>query len=268
MAKRTTRRLGYGEYASIDPELSQSVLFARRSVLEATRRRLPQFLQELSDGIFPAFCRFLDSTKKLKAFPPSWGTVESFISRTDSEQLDIALRKWARRFNAEEDWVLGDAWLALRAWYLTPNLRESLVLGQNPGHITGLRLQIEQRVSFHGERFQFEWEGWRMQYQTWTNYSEALRMAFDEAAQEYERQCRASASAHGLVSVPRTHSEENFDWFVLYQFGGLSSVEIAKKIADEEHPKSPDPSTILKGVKAAQKLIGWKHLRSEVNPSD
>jgi hypothetical protein len=88
-----------------------------------------------------------------------------------------------------------------------------------------------------------------------------MQKAFEKAVGEFESKTRAAALAHGLVRAPRTHSADNFDWFVLYQFGGLSSSQIADRIA--RPGKQPDASTILKGVRTVQKLTGWKHLRTD-----
>jgi hypothetical protein len=47
---------------------------------------------------------------------------------------------------------------------------------------------------------------------------------------------------------------------VRYQFAGESSVEIANTNSPTARP--PDESTVLKGIKAAAKRIGWKQLRA------
>ena len=72
---------------------------------------------------------------------------------------------------------------------------------------------------------------------------------------------RAAASPvpRGLVRAPHKYSPSNLDWFVLYQFAGLSSPQIVKRIARQD--PNIDESTVLKGVKAAAKLAGWDCLR-------
>jgi hypothetical protein len=65
-----------------------------------------------------------------------------------------------------------------------------------------------------------------------------------------------------LVRVPHKSSPANLEWFALYQFVGLSSKGIADRPNFASDPDAaPDESTILKGVKAAARRIGWDSLR-------
>jgi hypothetical protein len=68
------------------------------------------------------------------------------------------------------------------------------------------------------------------------------------------------AESMGLVRARRKYSPDNLEWFVLYQFAGISSKTIADRYVAVEG-KDLDESTVLKGIKAAAKLIGWNHLR-------
>jgi len=253
MAKRTTPQLGMGDYVTQDPEDSQSVFFARIALIEATRRHLPQFLQRLSREVFPEFCRLVEGNGSLRGIPITWQMAQSLSSGIEHERFNQVLIGWARAFNAEEEWILQQAWRALQVWLAFPEFRESLEWGQ--GHAW--------REVFRSERFQFEWESWQVQLRPWTKYRAGLQRAFEKAVKEFEITTRAAALAHGLISAPRTHSADNFDWFILYQFRGLSSSKIAARIAASgKSGAPPDPSTILKGVRAAQKLVGWKCLRA------
>jgi hypothetical protein len=63
----------------------------------------------------------------------------------------------------------------------------------------------------------------------------------------------------GLVRARRKYSPDNLEWFVVYQFAGMSSKIIADRVVAEGN--DVDESTVLKGIKAAAKLIGWNHLR-------
>jgi hypothetical protein len=56
------------------------------------------------------------------------------------------------------------------------------------------------------------------------------------------------------------YSLDNFEWFVLYQFAGLSSTVIADKWARTH--AAVDESTVLKGIKAAATLVGWDRIRN------
>ena len=251
MAKRTTRQLSLGDYVFRDPDDSQSVFFARIAVIEATRLPLKHFLRRLADEVFVEFGHLVEQDKKLRKLTFTWQMYQSLAPRTEYEQFNDVLRAWARRFNAEEEWVLEQAWSALQRWLAFPDSKKSLEWGQ--GH--------QWREIFQSERFHFEWESWRVQFQPWTKYRASVKQAFEKAINEFESETRAAARAHGLIAAPRTHSAANFDWFVRYQFGGLSSNQISAQWPGAE--KGPEASTILKGVKAAQKLIGWKCLRTD-----
>jgi len=251
MAIRRTRRLGLGDYVSTDPEDSQSVFIARIALIEATRKPLPEFLQTLFDEVFPEYCRLVAGHGEFREFTFTWQMFRSLPPRTDYEQVTKALIGWARRFNAEEDWVIEQAWRAFKAWDKFPESRDSLEWWQDHGW----------RNIFRSEPFQFKWEPWLPQLRPWITYRAAMQKAFEKAVGEFECKTRAGALAQGLTSAPRTHSADNFEWFVLYQFAGWSSSRIEAKLARSDG--NPDASTILKGVKTAQKLIGWKLLRKD-----
>jgi len=63
----------------------------------------------------------------------------------------------------------------------------------------------------------------------------------------------------GLVRARRKYSPDNLEWFVLYQFAGMSSGTISDRYAAQG--RAVEESTVLKGIKAAAKLIGWNELR-------
>ena len=240
------------------------MLRARLALIEATKLHLSQFLQRLFGEVFPEYCLWAD--RNLQPREPTvsrefttWQHAQSLYSGTEFQDLTTTLRGWARSFNCEqEEWVLDEAWRALWSRHNFPGFSEEEHWGF--GHY---RPDI-----FQSKRFKFDWEGWPVQFKTWTMYRAEIQDAFDKVAKEYESKMRAAARAHGLISAPKTHSADNFAWFVLYQLGGQTSVEIAKKIALQgKNSKMPDPSTILKGVRTAQRLIGWRHLRTDLHRS-
>jgi hypothetical protein len=251
MGLRKTRKLGPGDLASNDPEDSQSVFAARLALIDATREPLPEFLKTLFDEVFPVYCSLVTRHAELREFTFTWQMFRALPPRADYKVFKTALIGWARRFNAEEDWVLEQAWRAFKAWDKFPQSKQSLEWWQGKNW----------RDIFVSERFQFEWEPWQPQFRSWTWYRAAIQKAFDKAASEFESKTRAAARAHGLISTPRSHSPANFDWFVLYQFRGLSCNQIADRVAVPE--EEPDASTIMKGVRTAQRLVGWKRLRRD-----
>lgn len=164
--------------------------------------------------------------------------------------LRDALRAWATTFNADALWFLDETLRTLRGWYVDPGWRAALKW--NP--ISGVSSTIAI-----GEPFHFECEGWEMQLITWPAYSKSIGERFERKLAEYEAASRKLAESRGLIRVPHKYSTKNIDWFVLYQFAGLPSTEVARR---DPSARSTDESTVLKGVKAAAKLLGWGHLRS------
>jgi hypothetical protein len=65
------------------------------------------------------------------------------------------------------------------------------------------------------------------------------------------------AESMGLVGARKNYSGDNLECFVLYKLAGRSSTEIVYRYAGAG--KALDKSTVLKGIKAAGKLIGWEH---------
>ena len=115
-----------------------------------------------------------------------------------------------------------------------------------------------------GERFEFDFGGGEMQLQTWAAYSKSVRERFEQRLAEYETECRQLAVSKGLVLAPRQHSPSNIEWFVLYQFAGMSSTQIVKQIRPSN--RDVDESAVLKGIKTAAKLVAWDSLRKSRNP--
>jgi hypothetical protein len=103
--------------------------------------------------------------------------------------------------------------------------------------------------------FRLEFFGWDVQLFRWEEYRTLLLDRFERALSSYEKQARDLAVSSGLARVPRKYSPENFEWFVLYQFAGMSSNEIVERCAAKD--QHVEASAVLKGIKAAAKLIGW-----------
>ena len=111
-----------------------------------------------------------------------------------------------------------------------------------------------------GKTFEFSHPGWEVQALTWPAYSQWLRNSFEKRLVEYEKETRALAESRGLVRARRKYSPDNFEWFVLYQFAGMSSKTIADRYVEKD--RAPEDSAVLKGIKAAAKLIGWNQLHA------
>ena len=68
----------------------------------------------------------------------------------------------------------------------------------------------------------------------WPAYSQSLRQRFEETHfGQYERETRELAESQGLVRARQRYNPIDFEWFVLYQFGGMTSTAIADRYAAE-----------------------------------
>jgi hypothetical protein len=252
MAKRTTPSLAFSEYVSRDSDNSVQVWQARLQVIEAAKRVYPALLQKLLTEVFPFYCRLANEGKLAKGrndFDKAlWGN-SPFEALTEEGGLKSALSKWAAQFNAQAKWMMVGALRTLRGWYVAPDRRESLTWDSHHGR---------KEHPTIGRAFEFCYQGWEVQLLTWPAYCQSLRQSFEKQLLEYERQTRELAESRGLVRARRKYSPDNFEWFVLYQFAGMTSKAIADRYARDG--KVLEESTILKGIKTAAKLIAWNHL--------
>jgi hypothetical protein len=251
MAKRTTPSLAFSEYVSPDSNNSFQVWQARLRLIEAAKRVYPIFLKKLSSDVFPLYCQLAKEGKLAKGrndFDKAlWGK-SPYDALTDDGGLKSALSKWAACFNAEADWLMVGALRTLRGWYVAPDWRESLAWDPHHGR--------KDRPAV-GKAFGFCYQGWEVQLLTWQAYIKSLRQDFEKKLLVYEQETRELAESMGLVQARRQYSPDNLEWFVLYQFAGMTSKIIADRYVVEG--KTLDESTVLKGIKTAAKLIGWNH---------
>jgi hypothetical protein len=253
MAKRTTPALTFSEYVSPESENSVQVWRARLEVIEAAKRVYPIFLRKLATNVFPLYERLAKQGRLAKGrndFDKAlWGH-SPYEALTENGGLKAALRKWATHFNVEAKWLMDGALRTLRSWYVAPEWRKSVEWDSVHGR---------KEPAVIGETFEFSYQGWEVQLLTWPAYSQSLRQSFERKLLEYEKETRELAGSRGLVRARRKYSPENLEWFVLYQFAGMTSKKIADRYA--MRGRYVDESTVLKGIKAAAKLIGWNHLR-------
>jgi len=252
MAKRTTPSLAFSEYVSRDSDNSVQVWQARLQVIEAAKRVFPIFLKKLSEDVFPLYCQLAKRGKLAKGrndFDKAlWGD-SPYEALTEDGGLKSALSKWAAHFHAEAEWLMVGALRTLRGWYVAPDWRESLTWDPHHGR---------KEPPAIGRPFELCYQGWEVQLLTWPAYSQSLRQSFEKRLLEYESQTRERAESRGLVRARRKYSPDNFEWFVLHQLACMTSKTIADRYARDG--KVLDESTVLKGIKAAAKLIAWNHL--------
>jgi hypothetical protein len=248
MPTRKNPRLAYCEYVAQDNS-SIAVEQARRDLMRCVKRVFPKMLKQLAADVLPAYEEIAKSDFKIEAI--LWHPrLSPFKKIPQNSSLRTSLSRWANEFHAEQDWFLDEMLRTLRGWYVAPDWRSELRC--NPiGTVTS--------VVACGDPFGFACEGWEMQTVTWAAYSQSVRELFEQHLADYEAASRKLAESNGLVLATHKYSAVNLDYFVLYQFAGLSSNKIANHTDNALNASSE--STILKGVKAAAGLIGWDSLR-------
>jgi hypothetical protein len=250
MDKRTTPSLTFSEYVAPDPEASVQVWRARLQVIEAARRVYPIFLRKLSADVFPLYRQLAQEGRLAKGrndFGKAlWGN-SPYEALTDEGGLKSALTKWSAHFHADVPWLMVGALRTLWGWHVAPDWRRSLAWDCQHGR---------KERPIIGKPFVYRYQGWEVRLQTWPAYSRCLRRDFEATLVAYERETRQLAESQGLVRAHRKYSPINLEWFVLYQFARMSSGAIVDRYMAAGHDLAE--STVLKGIKAAAKLIGWK----------
>jgi hypothetical protein len=246
MSERTTHHLANGEY--VWPDSNGEMWRARLQVIESARKLCPQFLKGLSDDVFPVYNQLAEGGNDLKRFLFRDSAYEKL---KEIGGLKSALAAWATKFNAECPWLLDDALRTLWTWRVAPDWRQSLKwYDQHGGKIPPVYI----------EPFEFRFDEWSPVLSTWPSYRGWLHKSLNEKLSEYEKRTRQRIENAGFVTVQRKYSRANFEWFVFHQFLGMTAVQIA--VRSTENPANPDLSTILKGIKATARLIGWPNLRT------
>ncbi len=248
MPVRKSPRLAYCEYVAPDNS-SVAVEQARRDLMRCVRQVFPKMLKKLAAEVLPAYRALAKSGFKIEA--TLWNSsVSPFEKLPQDSSLRSGLSKWASEFHAEQDWFLDEMLRTLRGWDVAPHWCTKLKC--NP-------IGTATSIIAMGKPFKFDCEGWEMQLLTWAAYSQFVRDRFESRLKEYEKASRKLAESRGLVRAPHKYSPVNFEWFVLYQFAGLTSTGIVSR--PEASAKGESEDAILKGVKAAARLIGWDSLR-------
>jgi hypothetical protein len=205
-----------------------------------------------STDVFPLYCRLAKAGKLGKGGinleKALWGRFP-WEALTQDGGLKAALLQWAAQFHAEAPWLMVGTLRTLWGWYRVPAWRDSLAWDRHHGR--------RDRPTV-GKTFELSHPGWEVQAITWPAYGQWLRDRFEKRLVEYEKEMRELAESRGLVRARRKYSPDNLEWFVLYQFAGMSSKTIADRYGEN---KALEDSAVLKGIKAAAKLIGWNQLR-------
>lgn len=244
MSTRKTAHLVFGDYVVPGACNNSETWKARQLMARAIPQHCPEFLAKLEADVLPYY-QGVASQEDLERVALEESPYAR-LSQIGAAGVARAIRKWARAFNAEVPWILDEAVRILRGWHLYPDFRKSR------------RWILHTRISVpntHGGPLEFQFPAWEPSRFPWSIYRNDCYAAFDKELKGYEKKVRALAQSRGLVPVRRKYSPDNLNWFILYQFAGKSSEEIARNQPTKE------PSTILKGIKTAAELLGWECLR-------
>ncbi len=255
------RRLASSDYLSPDSDLEEWL--ARHELIKAVKRVLPEFLERLSADVFPAYQRLAAEDNKFrtrrrstntgKLFPRIWGSANAWNVLPKNCELRTSLWEWSTKFNAQDPKFLDETLRTLRSWHDNADWRKNLRWHAVHGG---------RRKRAIGEGFAFECDAWDLTLSSWKEYSAWVRRRFAAALSDYgtKRRMLAAESNPPLIPARREYSELNLEWFVQYQFAGMSRQEIVEGVT-ETTLNLIDDSTVSKGIKAAAKLIGWTCLR-------
>jgi hypothetical protein len=250
MAQRKTPSLMYAEYVSPDPDSNGQVWQARLELFDTVRRVHAKFLEKLSAEALPFYRRLAQDGHNFRL----WGPKSPYNALPQGSDLKSGLTRWATEFNVNVGWLMDDALRTLRLWSLNSEEHESLAWNTHRPH----RVLVVM-----GDQFTLTCEGWETTLLEWSAYCKSVRRRFEQKLLNYENETRELAKSQGLLPAQRKYSPKNLEWFVLYQFAGMSSKEISDRYALRGN--EVDDSTVLKGIKAAAKLIGWNDLRKPIN---
>lgn len=258
MGERKAPRLGvFGDYDWPEPEKSYNIHRARLESMRAAARVFPELLETLSRDVFP---RFDEAAQHGRLVRPGYD-FERALSAEDARVtlwealpkkggLRTALSRWAKEFHVTADWLMVGALRTLHLWRRAPDLRRSLEW--DTAH-------ADSGPAAAGKPFEFSFIGWEARLQTWAKYSHEVRESFEKKLSEYEKETREMTESLGLIPGRRQYSHLNLEWFVLYQFAGLSPKAIVDRGVGGG--RRADESTVLKGIKRAAVLIGWGAVR-------
>jgi hypothetical protein len=247
---RKSPPVAFSAYVSKHPDRSTGVWMARQELMESVRRVFPKFLEALETDVLPYFRKLADARYEFELIINGRGS--PYRTLTNDGGLKRALSIWAKQFRADSDWVLDDALRTLSYWYAYPCWRESWRWASvHKGSPSGAM----------GEPFLFSCAGWELEAVTWAGYREFVHKTVDQELLKYKRNMPSLADSHELVLAQHKYEVANLDWFVLYQFAGLSISDIAERVF-QERPEGVDLSGIRKGIKAAERLVSWDRMRN------
>src|SRR4051794_9373705 len=143
----------FGEYALRDQNEDSQTAVARSLFVEASKLVVPEFLLELRTTVYPVFARAAGGNQDYYRYGWPFRTWALLSDRAGNVQASLS--RWARQFNAEEEWVLQGALSTLRQWQLDPEWRDEL-------GTTGFHLPVagEDFVFCVEHRLQFFYLGW------------------------------------------------------------------------------------------------------------
>ena len=235
------RRLAPGSYEPADLWMSQPR--ARALFFAAVRRVVPRVYDDLAGEPFELFrsCGFSNAAEL-------WSLPESA-----APALWAGLRRWGKRWNLADGWVLETVLTFLDDWLAFPEHHATRTHPEVPsseGDWTPFwRSMLEpdplppddRRVSFDAE--------WDPILTTRAEAERELRGAFEDYLRRRLDEIETLAESRGLVPTAEKRRPEHFEWLVYYQVELWSQGEIAEQYG-------VDRTTVRDALKHAADLLG------------
>jgi hypothetical protein len=182
-------------------------------------------------------------------------TPASFTLPPVFEHFDQAVARWAMSVHLDIPILMDTARLTLYFWALN---------AENARKLRWHHVFRGWPVRHDETRVRFIGRGWDPHAESRTSAHVRLVSAFQRAIKKYLDAQERKAQQGGAQKVPKKIQAEHFDWLALYQVGGLSYSEIARRCASSRKNLALDRKTIKAGVFGAGKLVAgdcWRQWR-------
>lgn len=242
--------LAHGDYVSTrsgTDELQRAA--ARRCLMETVGQVCPEFLESLRDEVFERFLKL--AAKHNSAWgTPYWkagGRFDTWRTQSDPRnELTPHLRQWARKFNAEEDWILEGALQTMWLWKKNPREAQSLGMKGFYPYAAG-----DVLLSGAETAFCFEDPGWQPELDRWEKYRATVRKRFDRALADYGKKIRSTIRNCGAERARVARDVQAFNWLARYQFNG-EKLDAIRSLPGFHY----EQTTIWHGIRRAADLAG------------
>jgi hypothetical protein len=144
-------RLVSGEYLTVHDGQDTQTAAARSQLIEVAKEIVPRFLEELREGVYPYFASSAGENENYYQYGwrfRNWARVSDPDGRVKGRLL-----AWARKYRADDEWVLQGALSTLKRWHHNPALLLQL-------ETRGFHLPVAGEILIADEEHYFEISDW------------------------------------------------------------------------------------------------------------